>query len=427
MSLENLFDAASSAGLLQEQDPLNAQQIIFWRKIQSLLWQRISKDGQAGVINDGEVTWTQAFVAEYEQVQRSFWQRMRQTEVEGAISGPEGKEFKSRGKKIPAYLMWGRYPQNDINDQAVQRLTPDARLEMLGSSLALIRDGIPQKIHRTDSTLHGLTNPVLSVEATHSSLQVGIDAIFEKMLSRNTPSVQRDDEGLYELQKFWRRDVGFASLDGDAIRSLETRGFPKSWIVIIPPSHRFMTELQHTFSVDTQHDLTLLYVKPVAFTPQFHGLAGVHEIRHLHDLATGKEPKHPSREEYLDGELRAFSGEIEGADLVFRGEFLRVIRQIVMHRHLTIDHLMHMHRFDDAARDNLIATIETHLKLPRPASVSEWQLRGGLYFMACGFVAGENKGSDATKIVSQKRNAIERFYIDEGVLPPDTPRPPDKG
>jgi len=274
--------------------------------------------------------------------------------------------------------------------------------------------GVPQSI----AAKHAMPkeNPFFpSLAEARRSIESGVNGTFA-LLERST--VKHTDD-LSALAEFWREQVGFASLRGDGIVSIDSYArVPKAWIVIIPPDHRLIQEQRETLNVNTAHGLNALYVKPFACTDEFNGIAMPHELIHLKDFATGKEPKHPSRAEYVDGEHRAFSGEIAAADLVTHGNFSAAIEEYIRHGHLTMNHMIELCLHpEDSALDAIVASIGAQTRLPQSRSFNEENMRASLYLFASGFAAAKRETRDAGNHAILQKKFIETVYQHRGVLP----------
>jgi len=418
MSQERLIEAAAEAGLFTEKDTINGKRAAFWQQINETVWRRIFS-AQSKTENDGDVSWTQGFEREYELVKKSFMQRLRKVEIDGAIYGPNDQEYIARGKKQPNYLLWGNNKDIAVEDEANKRLTQDASIEMIGKPLSIIRNGVPQPVLTDDTDYAPTQNPIMTLDETITVIKTGIGNTFDRLYRSNLDKDAPGVEELYELAELWKEGIGFATLDENGIVSLDSyKSAPKAWIIIIPPDHKFMQKGSSVLSVDNSHeDLYIFFVKPIACTPEFFSVAGPHELIHLNDKITGKEGRHPSRSEYLDGENRAFSGEIVSADLLTDGEFSKAIKQFVDHRKLTMDDVIQICLDEDRIMDTLGSIVDSHLKLTKPISHAEANMRMGLYFMATAFVVAKNESESAEDEMMLRRNVIETIYDKRGVLP----------
>lgn len=277
---------------------------------------------------------------------------------------------------------------------------------------------IPPDIPQGIAAKHAMPreNPIFSSFAeARQSLENGLNRTFA-LLARST--VKHTDD-LFALAEFWREQVGLASLRGDGIVSLDSyASAPKAWIVIIPPNHKLMQEQPATLSVDTSHDLNLLYIKPFACTEEFNGIAVTHELVHLKDFVTGREPKRPSRTEYIDGEHRAFSCEIATADLVTNGNFSQAIEEFIRHGNLTMNTMIELGLHpEDSALETMVASVDAHARLPQSRSFSEANMRASLYLFASGFATAKRENCDAGDPTILQKKLIETIYQGREFLP----------
>jgi hypothetical protein len=415
MSLQSLKRVANQSDLENEAGPAS-NAAIFWKKTSGSNSLRIVANPRSEVITDGNVEWTQTFLREYEEVQKSLWQKLRKVEIDDAIFGPNEKEFRPIEDRSEAYLIWSNDPDTQVVEEARKRLIDGADIEAIGRSIAIIRNGIPQALQNSGNYLP-TGDSLVTVQKSQESFKRGVGGTFERMYRENIELDKLSSATLRELHSFWQNNVGMATLDGDRIKSLESRKNPKAWVVIVPPDHPLMSH-PHSFRVDTSHDLNLLYIKSVDVTPDWYGLVGVHELVHLHDFATGKESKKPSRDEYLEGEVRAFSAEVAAAQLITDGEFLRAIREQIDFKELEPRKLAEMVLGQDKTWiEPLVATIDRHLKLPKSAGEAEASTRAGLYLMSLGFESLAKRDGNPVSTPEQKKKFIEVIYESQGVLP----------
>lgn len=417
MSLEDLKNIARQTELESETDSMS-KGAIFWQRKPDRPALRIVADPRADTIADGRVEWTQAFLNAYEQVRRSVWQKLRKTEIAGTVFGPDEKEYRSVGDRTEAYLMWSTDAESNIAEEARKRVSEDAAIESIGKSIAIIRNGIPQAIEQDSSSGYlPMSGKFLDVNSVKTKFSEGVNGIFKRMYRGDVRMDDLTTNTLHDLHNFWQNDVGTATLQGEEIISLESRRNPKAWVVFVPPNHKLISH-PHAFRVDTSHDLNLLYVRPVDMTPDWYGLVGVHELVHLHDFATGKESKNPSRDEYLDGEVRAFSAEVAAAQMITKNQFLRAIRERVNHLNLDPDKVTKMGLEQDAPwAESLVLATDRHLNFPKPAGYTEASTRAGFYLMALGFESIAMHAGSPESTPDQKRLFIEKIYQSQGVLP----------
>ena len=419
MSMQILREAASDAGLDVEAAQVESDRAVFWQRIDGALSRRITRQSKANPVDDVDISWVQGFEQRCKEVKRTLMQRLRKVEIPNVIYGIDGKEFEPDGEKESNYLLWANNADVELEQEVRRRIAAEADLEMLGSSLAIVRNGIPQGAEADHRNYMPSENPLVSVEQAKREIETGINNTFTRMLKSDLGSKDTGVDDLNELEQFWSHDVGFATLQGGSITSLSTRrGMPKAWIVIIPHGHEFLQTGPAPLYVDVAHDMNLLYVKPIACTQQWYGVAGPHELTHLHDFATGKEPKKPSRQEYIDGEHRAFSAEIVAADINTNGEFSRAISEFAEHSGLTMEEIMNLSTApQEQLFDRLGATLDSHIKIPSAKSFSESNMRLGLYFMACAFAVAAKEATHAENEEILRKRVIESIYGRQKLLP----------
>jgi len=99
-----------------------------------------------------------------------------------------------------------------------------------------------------------------------------------------------------------------------AQQSGDSRG---AWMVVVPPGHEVLKRMVATLEVriESNPPLNVLLVKPESVSELWPGIVLSHELSHLMDRVYQTEPNNPTRQQFLEGELRAYEIEQLAASL----------------------------------------------------------------------------------------------------------------
>jgi hypothetical protein len=200
------------------------------------------------------------------------------------------------------------------------------------------------------------------------------------------------------------------------ILSLESGTYNGGLLVVAPPGHPLAKG--PTLQVPPRTDLNMLQILPHAMTKEWAGIALIHELEHLENFATGKEPRPASRSQYIEGEVRAFSAEIAAFQLVTGNRFIptavsmwRLFSSAAGYptEGLTQKQSGHM-------TQALAVEADALLGCPPPQSGAEAATRLGFYHIGGSLVRASVQTSNPD-ILEERRSVIEFYYERTGQLP----------
>ncbi len=259
-----------------------------------------------------------------------------------------------------------------------------------------------------------LTNPLEAPEVLRPLYDAGINDIFARISERPVAGEDPALASLRTLRDFRRNRTGWAALEGDEIICIDPGVAGNAWLVVLPHDHPVNRSQETLMAVDTQSPLNYLKIKPSAVSRQWAGLAKLHEMRHLHDFTTGLEPKRPNRQQYIAGEVRAYSDEITAANLLSEGRLPTAIDDaIARHGVTTMEHALAL-RQNFAAISGIAREIDPCITPQLPLSQNESGTRLGFYMFAIAFRIADRVGGDRQ---ANRTLAVERLYGEQGLLP----------
>ncbi len=408
-----LESRASEDIYVQKDDLLPARKRTFWKKKDEKNWLRITAQIDSNVTTDDNVEWSPAFLQEFELVQRTMWQKIRKTEIEGAILGPNNEDYKATSGRREVTLAWSKEETSPLKT-AIEKHIHEARSKLisLGSSLGVI-DGAPPIVLSLDmNEQYGPSeNVFIPAHETREKVQKGMDFILGQVREFSKEGEQPSTNLLRNLKDFRKTHARWAEIKGRNIRSLEDGRKNSAWMAVVSNDSEILQEQVHAALVRREPEgIMLMRILPIDFTKEWAGLIGIHELEHLENALTGKEPENPTKEQYVDGEIRAFSVEIAGADILSKGSFLRGIDAVIDGYNLS--------SIEDVIAANnsptilaLAKNLDRYITSSPPLSRSEAGMRLAFYLVAVGFRIAERLGKDdEAKTRELKKKLIEQFY-----------------
>jgi hypothetical protein len=187
---------------------------------------------------------------------------------------------------------------------------------------------------------------------------------------------------LQRLKSFREEWVRWAELKGSAYHALEGGYERGAWMVVVPPGHEVLNQMVATLEVRNEFNpaLTVLLVKPVSLSEPWSGIVLAHELSHLMDRVYQTEPLNPTREQFLEGELRAYEIEQLAASLLSQGELEeRMDRLLASWQPSSHEEILDRFRNMPASEWD---SLEAALASPAPHSEAEMKLRAGFYVIA---------------------------------------------
>ena len=179
---------------------------------------------------------------------------------------------------------------------------------------------------------------------------------------------------LQALPNFFRERARRAQVVGQDVIATETGTRGTHFWVIVRAADR---QQQATFQYDPFQDL--FYLTAVPMTQVWMGLGCLHETVHAKDILEGKEPRNASRQQFLEGERRAFEIELMAVDHFTQGAFSEIVQDILARKRF--QHSETMLIPDDSAR----ADLDQLFPQPVAASPQERAVRDGFYVVALNF------------------------------------------
>ena len=412
LSLERYKAAALEAGLAPEQDSMIQNQTTAWRQTSETKATRISLNSRSEVTRDMDVSWAQGFEQECERIKRSMWQRMRGAGLDDVIYGPNKEEYACAKGRKHVYLLWGNMSGVDVEKEAKQRIVKNG-LEMLGQSLAIIRNATPQPLEAKFS-YYPNEDPALSVEEAYQGFTAGVERVFAQLYKSKGLAEDPGVRILWELEDYWRKNVGFATIveiEGkEMMAPLHDSDFKRAMVMILPPHHKGFPRREPFFAKGLEEN-DLLFVKPVRCTPALYGAAGIHELTHVYDFAKGTLPRgNPTPEQEADAEVRAYLASVRAADMSTEGAFSTVINEYIDHKHLTLEDMITAQTSTSPFTVNLMQTIDEHLRLEPPVSQSDFGVRATIYNISTAFAIAERMSSNQEELDRLRKKVIKIVY-----------------
>ncbi len=97
-------------------------------------------------------------------------------------------------------------------------------------------------------------------------------------------------------------------------------------VALVPDGEARRLGHPEAFQTSSQPDGNIhVYVRTKRLTPLWAGLILFHELAHVHDFRSGVEPRDPSPDEWLAGELRAYRLEAALLDVVVQGRLTEAL------------------------------------------------------------------------------------------------------
>ncbi len=421
-SVINLGDRASIDVHVEKAAISPVRTIAFWKALdeEKRRWERVLADVGTGVTDDHEVQWTPAFLQEYERVQRNLWQRLRGIELEGTINGPDKAEYKATGSRRDGTLFWTPDAGQPVQSLAQKRInTERSNVISLGHSLTAVEGGLPVRRTLNLGQQYGpITERFVAETETQHMFHHGMDYILGQVFDAPQDHEHSSAPLLRNLKGFRKDHARWATLQGRGIVALESGSKNDAWMAVVPQSSEILLEQieqKHTAMVRREPGgVKLMRVLPMGFTREWAGLVGVHELEHLENAYTGKEPEHATRDEYIEGEIRAYSVEIGAANILSCGRFTQTMDAMIdLFKWRTYGDIRSMH--NSPMMLILANNLDTYITPNAPKSQAEARLRLGLYSVAVGFRLAEREAAgDPEKDHRLKKELIAALYGEGG-------------
>lgn len=409
---------ALEADVKEEKDPMNLQKFVVWKPTSDGRMMRISMPLNAVSTIDGDVQWTAGFIREYEKIQKSLWQKLMGLNIEGAIIGPDGHQYKDVGENADATLIWSRKIDQSVDPMLETRvIRSKVKTINLAKSLMAIKGMLPVK--RTinlDDDYPAPENTFLPTADVRLNFKSGIDYILGQVYDSPRDGEHVSTPLLRGLKEFRKDHVRWAEIREDRnIFALEPGDAEGAWLTVIPSDSSLMNDkIPSCISVRAEKGLKdkpvwLMRVLPVGFTKEWAGIAGVHELEHLENLFSGKEPAKASRSEYVDGEIRAFTAEMGAADILSRGRFLKAIDSMIeVYQWTDFEQIKPILRTHPALI-LMARNLDPYITTQQPLSQHEGGIRLAFYWMATALRMAERTAAGNPELAHLNKIKVLEF------------------
>lgn len=252
---------------------------------------------------------------------------------------------------------------------------------------------------------------LLSPKEVRSTYNNGFDLI--------TKGVDPSDKGdLAEIIKFKQRLTAWAEIRGyGEIFAMENGFTGNAWLGAISPDSPMADSPGSMVSVDNNPSVNLLRIKPEKITPEWAGIILVHELSHLRDRLLGLEPVfQPTRDEWLGGEVSAYSVEIDAINHFSKGYFKEVLLDLLLQLNSkTVEDVMNLQNSHENVWNGIHYNLDQTIALIRPLSNAEAGVRHSLYEFALCFEVIDKQNLESSKNWRAKLSVIEKILTGDGV------------
>lgn len=416
--LKSLETMSLKEGVERSVDPKIERKISFWRtNMAARTTQSIGLSPHAPTLMEGDLAFTKASMRDHEIVDQTMWQKFRGLPPENTITGPAGLNVReiTAGRR-EALLVWMKEAGVSIDD-AITHAWPGqkATVSPLGPRAATVENLIP--IRRTPIVFMDYvddTGPrkALSPMETKKQFDEGMQRIFagaEKGFAKSDSSAEWTAAlGQVErMRNFYAKDVGWGEERDGMIRSMESRGVPKSWCVALSPESPRCGPEGHILSVNKENGLLRLLIQPWQIDDRWAGLFMIHELTHMERMANGTYVKGGATE-YANEELIAYQTEYLTAMAMTEGKLERWLDAAIATHGVT--------GTDDIISRVPMLTLSQDLDAlsgcKPPKNPGDASLRGGFYTVAMALRLHEKLSRDPMERTEKNLTFIKRLYAD---------------
>ena len=237
-----------------------------------------------------------------------------------------------------------------------------------------------------------------SISQITETIRLAYNRGFE-LLAQQIPNQSADSPyaRLQQLKNFRQEWVRWAELKGSSYQALESGHSRGAWMVVVPPGHEVLKRMVATLEVriESNPPLNVLLVKPESVSELWSGIVLSHELSHLMDRVYQTEPNNPTRQQFLEGELRAYEIEQLAASLLSQGALEKQMDRLLA-RWRPSSHEELADLFSDMPAADW-DSLEAALASPTAESEAEMKLRGGFYMIALSlrFLAAQERGRES--------------------------------
>ncbi len=414
---EAFRDIQLASGTVRENDALSPEKLILWKEEAAGTQQRITSQARPEIVEDAEARWVAVTTQIHEEIRRNIFQRLTGGGLEGAIIHPNKTPYKATGKKSDNFIFWSRSGEQALNAELTKRWQDQSGITKLGPNTALLQGKTPLRSVDEVDDYYPKENPLMSADDAWKTYANSMDFILGQVFEFPRDGEDPLAEHLRELKHFRASSLRGATLKDNAIIGIEHCFAGTSWMVIVPPDHWKIAELKSPASVDVHHAMNIMHIKPVKMTREWAGLLTLHELQHLNDFVTGREPKNPNRKQYIEGEVRAYSSEMIAAEILTKGKFWRTLDAVCReYKFHTPDGLQSL--TDAKTLNRLSRDLDGAITAEKPLSFDEANIRQGFYQMMAGFWLASLAAKTPADVLNMRAGFIEHVYAQrEGLLP----------
>lgn len=375
-------------------------------------------------VEDGEISWTQARIQNHAKVQRTLYQRLMKSEIDGSIDMPSGVEVIGEGSSRKGHLFTARQDGVDLQAEIGRRMSIEGATILTVSDQKVVIEGmgVPVAVNAMDQsmTLDHLSNnphPVHEVKALYRGM---LQTLPDTIVKNAKHLSSEDTRVLFQLEEFQRKRVRWASLTQDGGMMADEAGqVGNAWIFVVPPNNPLMQTQQETHSMNYDNNgiNPYLSILPYDMAHRWAGLGLVHELSHLRDAVLKLEPRvGRTRDQYLEGEHRAYSVERALAFAYSEGRLQQTLEAIVSDALRQGDPMAAINSLVNQRLPAISRSLDMCLEPNQPKSQAELGVRQGLYVMLIGFEVARQTG-DPASLKQREKSFIEFMYEPTGHLP----------
>lgn len=413
-----------NAGVVSEaRDPLSPRQSeTYWVEKGQKCNRIVASSSET--IDDEEISWTQARVTEFVRIQRTWMQSLMKKQIEGTILHPSGNEMKKNGAPRTGFLITAALGANLIEETSRRVPLDKACVTQISAEKLFLEGTVPVRIHAIDDSalldsLHNVELPVEKIEQIYRHAFEVLPTVLNKRLDQFS---DEDANLIYGLDEFRKKRVRWASLTpSGGMVAQESGRIGDAWIFVVPPSHSMMKTQPtvHAMNIDATGLNPYLSILPYDMTEKWACLGALHELSHLRDSVLGIEPKeNRTRDQYLEGEHRAYSIERSLAFAYSNGRLQQTLQSIVATALARQNPVEALNALVNQQLSSIAQSLDQCIEPNHPRCLSELGVRQGLYKMLLGFeIAQQMAKGDPARQKALEKGFIELVYEPTGYLP----------
>lgn len=214
---------------------------------------------------------------------------------------------------------------------------------------------------------------------------------------------------LSEIRQFRDTMVMWVGLRGNAYYALENGHRGMAGLAVVPPGHDLAKGEPNMVELDPSPENNILKIQPQKITPEWAGILLVHELSHLQDRAYDLEPRQPTREEWLGGEVDAYMIEVKAIDHFTQGAFEKAVKEQIKRFNLTVDKVFTMpHSHQKGEWGKIMASLNATITSKPSLGPGEEGARCTLFQLAICFEIIDSQNLDPKEAYAAKMDVEER-------------------